>query len=90
MSKKWAKDNGISPILYINHNSHLTNTLNDLRRDAQKNQKFNSLKILCFIKLYEGENYIKHEDGSPYSVNDYQYYNEREWRFIPELPDIND
>jgi hypothetical protein len=91
LSKDWAYEMGINPVWYIEKKSLIAKTLYEFlvdRRDAKSNlnakQKSNILRLKCFIKNYSG--HLKRK-----SIDDknYRFYDEREWRLVPEKSDIN-
>ncbi|MBU1095821.1 MAG: hypothetical protein KKB34_05005 [Bacteroidetes bacterium] len=92
LTKSWGKTNGINPILYLSHNSILSDSINDILINYTTNQdKLNLstslglLKFLGFIKPYEG---IFKRNKKSYES--FRYYDEREWRFVPDLSGIDD
>jgi hypothetical protein len=91
LSKDWANQQGINPVLYLEKNSLITNTIGQLLADRREtdskltlNQKEAILQIKSFAKNYSGE--LKRKD-----VNDpdYRYYDEREWRLVPAKIKLN-
>jgi hypothetical protein len=96
LSKSWAKNVGLNPVLYVEKNSSLTHSilrLVDLPRDRIANLDkedpiikdlfLEILKVTMFCKNYEGM--LKHG-----KINDenYRFYDEREWRFVPTYADL--
>lgn len=86
LSKKWAVKIGTNPVLYIDQNSLFANSLSNLLKDrrSKKNgltakQRQDILKIKAYAKNYSGH-LKKNEVDDP----NYRFYDEREWRFIPE------
>ena len=84
VTKEFARNNSITPILYLGDNSKLLNKLcyfsRVLLRNASCSTKDIDMKefLLYFAKKCVGI------DASGKKV---KFYNEREWRFIPELSD---
>lgn len=87
LSKEWAVENNLNPVLYISDNSFLdqqfrtqSDRLNQEFRNGKVNDRFwlkqfNSL--LSFVKSVQG---TRMKDGILCDVNQ---YNEREWRYVP-------
>lgn len=91
-TKEWGKKNGISPIIYVYKNSDTyksiqriySDNLNEAYNEYQKkktetarNKIFEALSIIAYIKPIEGK--MEREGESI----DILFYNEREWRFVP-------
>lgn len=91
MRKEWGKSKGLNPILYISPDSILSSSLDNLytylvtQRNNMALDELNSLlNLLRFTKPYDG--LFKHHHKR---YTKYRFYNEREWRFIPDLRPIN-
>jgi hypothetical protein len=86
LSKSWAVENGVNPVLYIDRKSLFAKSLSRLLIDRRskpsnltKEQKGDILKIKAFAKNYSG--HLKREKiDNP----NYKFYDEREWRLVPE------
>jgi hypothetical protein len=85
LTKEWAAKIGVNPVLYISPDSHIATTIHSLLKERRKNttnltqqQKNEIIRIKCFAKNYSGQ--LK-RCGKV--INNYIFYNEREWRFIP-------
>ncbi len=95
MSKDWALKKGLSPVLYYNKSTHLSEALRIIHENAYKlykedrnnNEKrnlFNALfKVIAHSKKYSGKYYIKKD--RKWSENETQFYNEHEWRYVPTV-----
>jgi hypothetical protein len=90
LSKEWAKKNGINPVLYLEKDSSIVKTIGDLlaeRREDESNlsedQKDKILRIKCFTKNYSGQ-----LNRGKTKQSNYKFYDEREWRFVPESKDL--
>lgn len=90
LNKSWAKKLGINPVLYIDEKSSISKTLGELlkeRRNKNSNltvdQRNKILRIKSFTKNYSG--LLKRKN---IEILDYKYYDEREWRFVPESKDL--
>lgn len=80
MNIEWAKNNGLNPVLYIEKDSRISRSIWKLLNSLQGNMTSNKLdlaatSLMQSIKNYEG----KLNNRSKI------YYDEREWRYIPEL-----
>ena len=88
LSKKWASDKGLNPVLYIDHNSFVGHSL----RKAYESLLNNSGEILdiddhtpiLYAKNHEGEL----ERGGQLVLKKYRFYDEREWRLVPKTENI--
>jgi hypothetical protein len=90
LSKQWANKLGINPVLYIDKDSSIGKTLANFikeRRNSATNltekQRSDILRIKCFAKNYSGRLKRKSVD-----IKDYRYYDEREWRLVPEKTEL--
>lgn len=91
LTKVWAVQNGINPVLYIDHNSLFAESLLGLieeRRKKETNltakQKNQILKIKAYAKNYSGHLNRKGVDNK-----NYKFYDEREWRLVPKSSQMN-
>lgn len=96
MSKEWAKRNMLNPVLYLRRNSQITQVLYDIATSISKEiqgihkegieieslTKRHKLlaKLFTFTKPYEGTNK---------SGEITKYYDEREWRYVPDPSSYN-
>lgn len=90
--KTWAKKSRLNPVLYLEDNSVISNSIlslydyisdiNEMKdyNDKDSNILVEYLSVLRFYKNYEGK--LKH--GKIDSEN-YRFYDEREWRYVPDL-----
>lgn len=103
LSKEWGKLNKICPILYVHENSaipfgvrkmlekgvefflmdnvHVDMPLTNIKYIAKIVDELD--RIESFIKPYEGRLWR----NGKYSSGKIRFYDEREWRFVPELPE---
>jgi hypothetical protein len=86
LTKSWAVENKINPVLYLDKSSLIANIFFDLFKSRkEKNTNLNEeqkdliLRIKTFAKNYSGD-----LDRNGKIIPDYRYYDEREWRFIPD------
>jgi len=101
LTKKWGMSKGLNPILYCHSESTLINILGDSswtidylrgQEDLSENVEstlnrvsWNNAFLSCFMKPYEG--LVTREGASPRNV---RFYDEREWRFVPQIPPETD
>ena len=91
LSKSWATSNGVNPVIYVDQHSLFAICLWALiteRRKSDSNltegQKSQILQIKSYTKNYSGP--LKRK-----SINkkDYRFYDEREWRLVPDAKMLN-
>jgi Putative abortive phage resistance protein AbiGi, antitoxin len=89
MTKTWGQWNGVTPVLYLYSESLLMQRYEEMfkiaaRADESKRDRLSQalFDFVCFIKPYEGD--LWRESGMLANI---RFYNEREWRFVPILPD---
>lgn len=96
LSKKWGRENGLTPITYIHENStqiKYLRQLGELIFSAFKGNKiFDSLQMdkNPIIALFELAGFFKPYEGEMWRLNKYiskRFYDEREWRYVPFLGD---
>jgi hypothetical protein len=94
LSKIWAKKTGLNPVLYLAKESVFTKNLNaqynrimELRKSETKDSKLQTefINFLSYCKNYEGE--LIH---GKINTQTYRFYDEREWRYVATLKDLND
>jgi len=92
MSMEWAERNKLNPVLYLRRNSHTTKVINDIFNSESKDiekvgkngievesltQRYKMLlKLFAFTKPFE---LIKDNEVVA------KCYDEREWRYVPDL-----
>jgi len=84
LSKEWGQAHGVTPVLYAYAGSAVRANLGKLWRSFKKDEWPLELsravgQILCYIKPYTGRFW---RNGK--YIEDVRFYNEREWRFVPE------
>jgi hypothetical protein len=91
LSKQWAIKNGINPVIYIDKNSLIADSIYELIKERRKDdsnltqkQKREILQIKSYAKNYSGPLKRRNVD-----TQNYKFYDEREWRLIPGKETIN-
>lgn len=94
LSKDWAKKYGINPIMYEISDSYATSlmsqALENLRKSAKNNIENtedifeNVVAFMSYLKKYEGNDW----DGNDFNGELKRFYDEREWRYIPNYADV--
>jgi len=88
LNKVWARKNGLNPVFYIEYNSKVSTSL---RKDFESfNRVREQISVepnhpILYAKNYEGELFR----GGKRVKKDYRYYDEREWRLVPDYTQIN-
>ncbi len=89
LSKDWGKKNNISPVLYAYQESAIVSAIEQMwvklfNEGNFANELFDDIFwIYCFVKEYEGKLWDK--EKRKYSNKNTRFYDEREWRFVPNL-----
>ncbi|WP_300701295.1 abortive infection system antitoxin AbiGi family protein [Bacteroides sp.] len=92
LTKEWAIRNNLNPVLYVNKEVELIDTLkNSFEQLIEKRnsvENFSELQAIINNLLYQYA-YIKPYEGIRYDKNQYidiikRYYDEREWRYVPK------
>lgn len=92
LTKDWGIKKGISPVNYIikkqkNHPNVLSVSLNDTAAHLKKMIIDSGGKNQSYLEMMRYLSYTKNycnDTGNPRYDEDYIYYNEREWRYVPE------
>lgn len=101
LSKEWGENNGINPVMYELPDSNAVNTIRKsilatipfiIDENPHNEAHANKLKELgnqliffsCYLKPYKGQRW----DGEGFSGEDIIFYDEKEWRYIPEYGKI--
>ncbi len=91
MSKQWGIQKGLSPLMYHLKESYMGKTLKKLLQNAKKQKSEEAIyRQWVLMKKYQAVNYHKDEGGKLKQLRNYLYYDEREWRYIPDLPNYKD
>lgn len=98
LSKKWAMEKGLNPVLYFDSKSKATRILNAIEYLSSSISRYAKEEHIShragnLIKEYEGLlGYIKNYQSVSYQVNkippNYVFYNEREWRYVPSQNEL--
>ncbi len=86
LTKKWGRNQGLNPILYLERKSRLSkdislivNKISDSGDSTKLGIDPNIGKFLMHIKQFKGT-FIHREK----TYSNYQFYDEREWRYVPK------
>lgn len=88
LTKEWAKSNRLSPVQYVAADAHYTTSLREIINGTHPTHgDWNKLSDLekasfnlrRFLKNYEGTLVRKGK-----SKSNYRFYDEREWRYVPD------
>lgn len=83
LKKEWGIRNGISPVLYMHHDSPVVDSLTNLidieldQDDLNYDYSTHIGRLFTLCKPYEGT--FKHHD---YPEKNVRFYDEREWRYV--------
>lgn len=93
LSKKWGVKYRISPVIYTHRSSTLRSSLKDLiefadrhadeNKSTGKNERASRL-LYSYTKPYQGKMW---RNGK--YTNDRRFYDEREWRYVPDVDRID-
>lgn len=90
MTKEWAIKKGISPVMYHIRESKMGKNIGNIIKNIQNEDRASAYTQMALMKIYKGVNYRKDANGVFLQKKDYLYYNEREWRFVPEMDNYRD
>jgi hypothetical protein len=90
LSKHWAKLKSINPVLYIERESDIGNLLYTLLINKEKlsGQHKDSITEFIFQTKCFTKNYSAPLKRGKINTEDYKFYDEREWRYIPKRSEI--
>lgn len=97
LTKDWGITSGVAPLIYASHESATTKALEASlkyflshpsfgRSEAMFRQYNNLLRLIRYTKPYQGRFFRKGE----YMKYPVTFYNEREWRYVPDVAIRND
>ena len=93
LNKLWAKTSGLNPVLYVEKNSALAKILFEHGQRLLKKKKEGHDTSIEFSELQNYYSYIKNYEGrlvrGKVNEDNYRFYNEREWRYVPTKEEIN-
>lgn len=86
--KSWAKDSQLNPVLYIDENSDTAKLMKTaFERFLELHKNEDAYDQTIFDAFFNLSQYCKNYEGplKHGKINDekYRFYNEREWRFVP-------
>ncbi|HDI3196954.1 TPA: hypothetical protein PMB05_003494 [Vibrio cholerae] len=89
LTKSWAQKNGLNPVLYLEAESYLSESLkrafkeylsdDDGKVRSVSDSTQNLLDVFRYIKNYEAD--LERKDTI---IENYRFSDEREWRFVPK------
>jgi len=84
LSKQWAFRMGVNPVLYLSKGSSLTRQYLDYMAETIKKKTKADIKALDFMKqlIIYAKNYQADLERKDTVIENYRFYNEREWRYI--------
>lgn len=86
LSKEWAFEKNLNPVIYMNSKSNLSSkllsTIRKLRtlKGVEVSDYLNLSNLIRYAKIYEGKLTRK---GS--TIENYRFADEREWRYVPDI-----
>lgn len=81
LTKEWGLKQGIEPVIYSHPNGQRQNPFEQLMMNYDSRNLPHIRLIQAFVKRWKG---IQRRRGQLHNVD---FYNEREWRYVPTLPD---
>lgn len=96
LSKDWANENGLNPVMYVNKNCQFTdnfnNALNKIYPDLAKIRKHQSEQPSIphqYLNIMDAYRYMKNYEGrlerNGIINENFRFADEREWRYVPPL-----
>lgn len=88
MSKRWAKENKISPVYYLDVDSRIYNTIDNKLHEIKDGKVLDEIyyRLLYYAKKVCGLDYsFRNNEKEPEIDRQRCFYDEREWRYIPEI-----
>ena len=95
LSKEWAIKQGLNPVLYLDKNSSLAENFRLAMRHQVASAGGQSLKDIdvSLLQLFDVFRYIKNYDSDltrkGVKIENYRFYDEREWRYVPKIKEID-
>lgn len=85
--KEWAFRKEINPVLYIEKNSYMAKSLSSMI-ECVRQKDSGSIKDEMYLLKAFTKNYSGNLVTSTINEKNYIFYNEREWRYIPQKKDL--
>lgn len=87
LTRKWAIDNNLNPVLYLEPQSHLAKSYLDAFRFFGKDKREDDDYKSALKNFADAFRYIKNYQGTltrkDVEFSDYRFSDEREWRYVP-------
>ena len=87
LSRDWALKNRLNPVLYVQSNSQLAESYEELIRHLHAEEKKGATDKTARQMAADIVRYIKNYEGplkrSGVDIDKYRYSDEREWRYVP-------
>ena len=88
LKKDWAIKNNLNPVLYLECNSLLGDSLRSAmieytKKDGDKKRTETQIKLMDVARYIK--NYQRDLTRNGIEYKDYRFYDEREWRYVPDL-----
>jgi hypothetical protein len=85
LSESWGKHHALTPVIYAYPGSPITQSIRSIFKaledfDGSGTTLDDLFRVMCFVKPYEGPFF---KNGK--NFENVRFYNEREWRFVPDL-----
>jgi hypothetical protein len=91
LKKEWGMENGISPVIYTYQGASMSSKLYELIAKISQLPNLLPSQNPSLDEFHDLSNYVKPYEGKPIHRErkdmTIRYYDEREWRFVPRLPD---
>lgn len=86
LSKDWAFRNGLNPVLYMSKGSSINRQYLDYMAETIPKKTKADIKAMDFMKklIVYAKNYQADLERKNTKIENYRFYNEREWRYILE------
>ena len=86
LTKEWARENGLNPVLYVEKYSQVAVGLAGLLRARQKRGK-DEVPIKLRLPIMQVKCFVKHETGynSHFNKDNFCFKDENEWRYVPTI-----
>lgn len=92
LTKEWARENGLNPILYLDHSSYFIDSLFSMHDKVADNYNYykgvDDLLFLTYSILRNSKNYEGKLERTNVKIENYRFSDEREWRYIPKDIDL--